>query len=108
MKSIFTEFRTFYPEYLKAHNNKANQVLHFTGASLFFILLILAIAFSNYWFVIAGIITGYALPAIGHRFFQQNESFRTSKPVLCVLCAFRMYINTWQRIFKNPVLSGRN
>jgi hypothetical protein len=94
MKKIIRELREFYPEYLRAHNNRANQVFHFAGSTLFFALIALAFILPNYWLVAVAILTGYLLPGIGHRFFQHNESFRSSKPVLCVICAFRMYIDT--------------
>jgi len=94
MKQLIRELNSFYPGYLHAHNNTANQILHFIGASLFFAFLALAFILSNYWLILVAILTGYLLPGIGHRFFQHNASFRSSRPVLCVLCAFRMYIDT--------------
>lgn len=94
MKKLFTELNAFYPTYLRAHSSIANQVLHFIGSTLFFTLIALAFILPNYWLIVAAIFTGYLLPGIGHRFFQHNDSFRTSKPALCVLCAFRMYIDT--------------
>ncbi len=94
MKKFISELNAFYPAYLKAHSNRGNQVLHFIGATLFFTLIALAFILPGYWLIGAAIFTGYLLPGIGHRFFQHNESFRGSKPVLCVLCAFRLYIDT--------------
>lgn len=94
MKKFISELDAFYPAYLRAHSNMGNQVLHFIGSTLFFALMALAFILSNYWLVAAAIFTGYLLPGIGHRFFQHNDSFRASKPVLCVLCAFRLYIDT--------------
>ncbi|HEY6506200.1 MAG TPA: DUF962 domain-containing protein [Chitinophagaceae bacterium] len=94
MKKFFRELNEFYPAYLRAHSNRANRVLHFIGATLFFVLIALAFMIPNYWLIGAAIFAGYLLPGIGHRFFQENESFRASKPVLCVICALRLYIDT--------------
>ncbi len=94
MKKFFAELNAFYPAYLRAHDNAANQVLHFIGATSFFALVILAFVLPQYWLLAAAIFVGYLLPGIGHRFFQHNESFRSSQPMLCVLCAFRLYIDT--------------
>lgn len=94
MKKFIHELNAFYPDYLKAHSNRTNQALHFTGATLFFALITLAFILPNYWLIGVAIFAGYLLPGIGHRFFQHNESFRSSKPVLCVICAFRLYIDT--------------
>ena len=93
MKKFIYELNAFYPGYLRAHNNKANQVLHFAGATLFFALIVLAFILANYWLRAVAIFVGYLLPGIGHRFFQHNESFRSSKPVLCVICALKLYID---------------
>jgi hypothetical protein len=94
IKSIFKESNYFYPTYLKAHNNKKNTLLHFTGATLFFVcILFFFITFHWYWTIIA-IFIGYLLPGIGHRFFQHNESFRSSKPIVCVICATKLYWHT--------------
>ena len=94
LKSIINETNTFYPEYLKAHNDKGNQVLHFIGASLFFILIALFFVLQNWIFLPLAIFIGYLLPGLGHRFFQHNESFRSSKPIVCVLCATKLYWHT--------------
>lgn len=94
MKKFYQELNSFYPEYLEAHNDKANQLLHFIGATGFFLLTALAFILSAYWLLLVAVLVGYLLPGIGHRFFQNNQSFRTSKPVLCVLCAFKLYIDT--------------
>lgn len=93
MKKFIEELNSFYPAYLQAHNDKGNRILHFIGASLFFILLAFAFILPNYWLIPVAIVVGYILPGIGHRFYQNNDSFRSSKPVICVICAFRMYID---------------
>jgi len=105
MKKFFAELNAFYPEYLEAHNNAANRVLHFIGASGFFILVALAFSESNYLYFIAAVLTGYLLPGLGHRFFQHNNSFRTTRPILCVLCAFRMYLETFLLPFRRKQIS---
>lgn len=98
MNKYIKTFSEFYPQYLEAHGDRTNRVLHFTGATLFFILLILSVILWNFWILLAAVFAGYFLPGIGHRLFEKNESFRSTKPVLCVLCAFRMYIATWKAI----------
>jgi hypothetical protein len=88
------ELRDFYPIYLRAHSHRTNQLLHFTGATLFFTLMVMAFALKLWWLAPVAVFTGYFLPGIGHKHFQKNHSFRASKPVLCVLCAFRLYLDT--------------
>jgi len=94
MKKFFAELNAFYPAYLRAHSSLGNQILHFIGSTLFYTFIILSFVLPNFWLIGAAVFVGYLLPAIGHRFFQHNESFRSSKPVLCVLCASRLYFDT--------------
>ncbi|HEY6162823.1 MAG TPA: DUF962 domain-containing protein [Bacteroidia bacterium] len=94
MKTFIIELRDFYPIYLRAHSDRNNQVLHFIGASLFFSIAIAAFVLHHWWLMPVAIFTGYFLPGIGHKHYQKNSSFRGSKPVLCVVCAFKLYIDT--------------
>lgn len=94
INKLLTEARAFYPEYLTAHSDRTNRVLHFIGASLFYGFTIAALVTLTWWLFPIAIVTGYLLPGIGHHFFEQNRSFRASKPVLCVLCASWLYTDT--------------
>ncbi len=94
MLHLFIEANIFYPEYLKAHSHKINRLFHFIGATQFFVLIILAIVFKLWLFIPLAIFIAYLLPGIGHRFLQHNDSFRSTKPILCVICAARMYVDT--------------
>ena len=91
---LLTEARAFYPEYLVAHSDRTNRVLHFMGASLVCAGFAAALVTLTWWWVPLAIFTGYLLPGIGHHFFQHNESFRATKPVLCVICAAWLYGDT--------------
>lgn len=97
MKKAISAFREFYPDYLKAHNNPANLMLHFIGATLFFVCFFLAFV-SHIAFLPVGVLIGYLLPHIGHTRFQKNKSMRVEYPVFCVLGATRLYFDTWRRI----------
>ncbi len=91
---------SFYPEYLAAHHNKTNRILHFVGATLFFVCIALAFIFNAYWLIAVAVLAGYILPGIGHHYFEKNKSFRSAKPILCVACATKMYFNAWLTPFK--------
>jgi hypothetical protein len=92
----FTEqLRAFYPEYLEEHDNRTNKILHFIGATATIALLLAAVISGTYWLIPVAIFIGYLLPGIGHKHFQKNNSFRVTKPTLCVACAFLMYLGLW-------------
>lgn len=93
MEWFLKYLNSFYFVYLKEHNNKWNLALHFTGATVFFLLMFLAFYLGHLWLAPLAVLAGYVLPGIGHARFQRNKSFRTSEPVLCVLCAFKLYID---------------
>ncbi len=94
MLHLFKEANIFYPQYLKAHSDICNRLLHFIGATQFFVLIVLAIVFKLWLFIPLAIFIAYLLPGIGHRYLQHNDSFRSTKPILCVICAARMYVDT--------------
>lgn len=96
MRSLLKEINKFYPEYLEAHSDKRNRTLHFIGATCFFLLMIASMVTATWWLILLAILIGYLLPGIGHKYMESNKSFRTSKPLLCVLCALRMYIEMWR------------
>ncbi|HTF05854.1 MAG TPA: DUF962 domain-containing protein [Bacteroidia bacterium] len=92
MKSFIKEVNSFYPEYLQAHSDKGNRTLHFIGATSFFVFLALAFITGQWWYAPIAIMVGYVLPGVGHHYLERNESFRATKPALCVACAFRLYV----------------
>ena len=94
LKNFFLELNAFYHVYLRTHNNIGNQVFHFIGSIFLFTFLVLAFVLPNYWLIGVAIFAGYLFPGIGHHFFQHNESFRSSKPVLCVICAVRLFFDS--------------
>ena len=72
-KSEYKSFADFYPYYLSEHGNRTCRRLHFVGTSLGFVCLLLAIASLNFWWVLAGLLVGYAFAWVGHFFFEKNR-----------------------------------
>jgi hypothetical protein len=93
-----TPFRKFLPHYFRAHGNRTNQLLHFTGASLLLASIVAAAIFRTWWPLPAGIFAAYLLPHIGHKYFEGNASMRASAPVFCVLGAGALYLRMWKRL----------
>ncbi len=100
MQNNKENIKDFYPEYLAAHNNRTNKILHFIGATSFFVLIALSFILKQYWLIAMAILVGYVLPGIGHHYYENNKSFRSSKPLLCIACATKMYFSLWLTIFK--------
>lgn len=66
-------FQEFYPFYLGEHANRTCRRLHFTGTSLGLGFLLLAFLTMNFWWVLVGIVQGYAWAWVGHYFFEHNR-----------------------------------
>ena len=66
-------FREFYPFYLGEHSNRTCRRLHFIGTSLGLGFLLLAFLTMNFWWLLAGIVQGYAWAWVGHYFFEHNR-----------------------------------
>ncbi len=73
MSQTYSTFREFYPFYLSEHRNRTCRRLHFVGSSLGLACLAAAIALGSFWFVLLGILVGYAFAWIGHFFFERNR-----------------------------------
>ena len=66
-------FSEFYPFYLGEHSNRTFRRLHFTGTSLGLGFLLLALMTMNFWWILVGIVQGYAWAWVGHYFFEHNR-----------------------------------
>jgi len=73
MSKTYASFREFYPFYLSEHRNRTCRRLHFLGSALAVACLAAAIATANAWFILLGLVVGYALAWTGHFFFEKNR-----------------------------------
>lgn len=94
MKKFIRDLIDFYPEYLKAHTNRANRALHFIGATSFFTLTVLSVVLLKWWLFALAVFGGYFFSGIGHHYAEQNESYRWKRALGCIVSATRMYVDT--------------
>ena len=66
-------FAEFYPFYLGEHSNRTCRRLHFTGTSLGLGFVLLSFLTMNFWWLLAGLMQGYAWAWVGHYFFEHNR-----------------------------------
>ena len=69
----YESFAEFYPFYLSEHANRTCRRLHFVGTSLGLCFLVAAVATQNAWWILAGLVCGYAFAWIGHFVFEKNR-----------------------------------
>jgi len=74
-------FAAFYRFYLSEHANRVCRRLHFVGTSLGLACGVTAVATLNVWWVLAGLVIGYAFAWIGHFVFENNRPATFTYPL---------------------------
>ena len=69
----YRSFGAFYPFYLSQHANRTCRRLHFVGTTVGLAALICAVFTLNAWWIVVGLVAGYALAWVGHFFFEKNR-----------------------------------
>ena len=69
----YASMAEFYPFYLSEHSNRTSRRLHFVGTSLGLVWIAAAIGTLNAWFLLGGLVSGYAFAWVGHFFFEKNR-----------------------------------
>ncbi len=69
----YRTFAEFYPYYLSEHSNRTCRRIHFVGSSLGLVCLALLLVSQNPWWLLAGLVIGYAFAWVGHFYFEKNR-----------------------------------
>lgn len=91
----FTRFADFYPFYLTEHANRTCRRLHFVGSSLGLVCLALLLFTGNPWWLLAGLVAGYAFAWIGHFGFEKNKPASFKRPLYSFMGDWAMYRDIW-------------
>ena len=91
----FTTFREFYPFYLSEHRNVSCRRLHFVGSSLVIILVAVAIATRNPWWLLGALLCGYGFAWVGHFVFEKNRPASFKQPLYSFTGDWVMYWQIW-------------
>ena len=77
----FATFAEFYAFYLGEHSNRLCRRLHFIGTTLAAGSIALALVSANPWWLLAGLVCGYAFAWAGHAFFEKNRPATFTYPL---------------------------
>jgi hypothetical protein len=91
-------FRDFYPFYLSEHANRTCRRLHFTGTTLALACLVAALTSGTAWWLLVGLVQGYAFAWVGHFFFEKNRPATFTYPLYS-------FIGDW--VMWRDILAGR-
>jgi hypothetical protein len=94
----YRTFAAFYPFYLSEHANRTCRRLHFAGTSIGLARIVLAFWTMNFWWLLAGLVAGYAFAWIGHYFFEHNRPATFTYP-------FYSFLGDW--VMWTEILRGR-
>ena len=89
--SRFSSFREFYPFYLSEHANRTSRRLHVVGSAFVLVLLGVALARGEAWWVVAALACGYGFAWTGHFFFEKNRPATFRHPVYSFLGDWVMF-----------------
>ena len=91
----FQTFAQFYPFYLSEHSNRTCRRLHFAGSTLSLVCLALLVATGNAWWLLAGVLVGYAFAWVGHFVFEKNKPASFKRPLYSFMGDWTMYKDIW-------------
>jgi len=94
----YTTFRDFYPFYLSEHANRTCRRLHFAGTSVALACLVSALLTRNAWWLLAGLVAGYAFAWVGHYVFEKNRPATFTYPLYS-------FMGDW--VMWRDILAGR-
>ena len=94
----FQSFEAFYPHYIHEHSNRTCRRIHVVGSALVLVVLGVAVATRNPWWLLAMPLVGYGFAWVGHFFFEKNRPATFRYPLWSLMGDWRMF---WE------VVSGR-
>jgi hypothetical protein len=77
----YASFAEFYPFYLSEHADRTCRRLHFAGTSLGLACLLTALVTLSAWWLLAGLLVGYAFAWVGHFVFEKNRPATFTYPL---------------------------
>jgi hypothetical protein len=86
-----SNFRDFWPYYVREHSKIGCRLLHFFGSSAGIICLIIAILTLNLLFIPLGLIIGYGFAWMGHFFIERNRPATFQYPLWSLIADWKMW-----------------
>jgi hypothetical protein len=84
-------YREFWPYYLGEHRTPGTLALHIVGTGLGILLLLMALAWGNWWLLAAAVVSGYLFAWVGHFFIERNRPATFTYPLWSLASDFRLF-----------------
>ncbi|HLF16840.1 MAG TPA: DUF962 domain-containing protein [Candidatus Thermoplasmatota archaeon] len=98
MAKEYRTLREFWPFYLRQHRRPGTRALHILGSLGALAWLGLAIALRQPWFLLAGLVNGYAFAWAAHFFVERNRPATFTYP-------WKSFVSDW--VMLGYFLTGR-
>jgi hypothetical protein len=86
-----TDFKTFFPYYLREHAHPLCRALHYIGTTLVIALAAYAIGTAHYVYLWGLPVVGYFFAWVGHFFIEKNKPATFTYPFWSLIGDFKMY-----------------
>jgi hypothetical protein len=83
----YRTMREFWPFYLREHSKPGTRALHLAGTAIALACIVLAIVLTP-WFLLGGLVAGYAFAWIAHFFVEHNRPATFTYP-------FKSFASDW-------------
>ena len=93
-------FSEFYPFSLSEHTNRTCRRLHFFGTTIALSCFVQAGLAGRAWLVPFGVVVGYLLAWIGHRFYEKNRPTTFTHPFFSFVGRWTMWGDVLARRIK--------
>ena len=74
-------FKSFWPEYVRAHSQSGTRALHLMGTLAGWVLLVAAILLQRWWWIAVAFFLPYALAWVSHFFVEHNRPASFGHPL---------------------------
>jgi hypothetical protein len=90
MAAAITQYRDFWPHYLREHARPATRRLHYAGTALTFVALVAGLLIDRWWFL--GIpLAGYGFAWAAHFAVEHNRPATFTYPFWSLISDYRMF-----------------
>ena len=84
----YETLQEFWPFYLREHSKPVTRGLHLVGTAIALACLLAASFTFNPWFLLAGLVAGYAFAWVAHYFVEHNRPATFTYP-------FKSFVSDW-------------